>query len=87
MIEVLNRLVSERGTAKALRSDNEGRIAPLLQWVSDHGLQMALSQRGKPWQNGTAESCNGKFRDECQSMEYFRNRVKASVVIEQWRRH
>jgi putative transposase len=30
---------------------------------------MALSQPGKPWQNGTDESFNGKFRDECLSME------------------
>ena len=48
---------------------------------------MALSQPGKPWQNGTDESLNGKFRDECLSMEYFRNRLEARVVIEQWRRH
>jgi putative transposase len=30
---------------------------------------MALIDPGKPWQNGTAESFNGKFRDECLSME------------------
>lgn len=48
---------------------------------------MALSQPGKPWQNGTDESFNGKFRDECLSMEYFRNRTEARVVIEQWPQH
>lgn len=48
---------------------------------------MALSQPGKPWQNGTDENFNGKFRDECLSMEYFRNRLEARVVIEQCRRH
>ena len=42
---------------------------------------------GKPWQNGTAESFNGKFRDECLSLEWFRSRVEAKVVIENWRRH
>lgn len=42
---------------------------------------------GKPWQNGTAESFNGKFRKECLSMEWFRSRAEAKVVIEQWRRH
>jgi putative transposase len=30
---------------------------------------------GKPWQNGSHESFNGKFRDECLSMECFRNRI------------
>src|ERR1039458_9488938 len=41
---------------------------------------------GKPWQNGTNESFNGKFRDECLSMEWFRNRIDAKIVIEQFRR-
>jgi hypothetical protein len=42
---------------------------------------------GKPWQNGAAESFNGKFRDECLSLEWFRSRAEARVVIESWRRH
>jgi hypothetical protein len=41
----------------------------------------------KPWQNGTCESFNGKFRDECLSVEWFRSRDEARVLIEQWRRH
>lgn len=42
---------------------------------------------GKPWQNGTNESFNGKFRDECLAMEWFRNRIEARIVIEDWRTH
>jgi putative transposase len=89
VVEVLSRLISERGAPKFLRSDNGPEFVStrLLQWAADEGLQMALSQPGKPWQNGTDESFNGKFRDECLSMEYFRNRTQARVVIEQWRRH
>ncbi len=37
---------------------------------------------GKPWQNGTNESFNGKFRDECLAMEWFRNRIKADSILE-----
>jgi putative transposase len=48
-------------------------------------MNMALSDPGKPWQNGADESFNGKFRDECLSLEWFRTRVYAKVVIEQWR--
>jgi putative transposase len=89
VVEVLSRLISERGAPKFLRSDNGPEFVStrLLQWAADEGLQMALSQPGKPWQNGTDESFNGKFRDECLSMEYFRNRTQARGVIEQWRRH
>jgi putative transposase len=50
------------------------------------GLGMALIDPGKPWQNGMVESFNGKFRDECLSMEWFRSRTEAQVVIEDWRR-
>src|ERR1700745_114180 len=33
------------------------------------------------------KSFNGKFRDECLSLEWFRSRAEAKVVIESWRRH
>ena len=35
----------------------------------------------------TAESFNGKFRDECLSMEWFRNRSEAKMFIEELRQH
>ncbi len=47
----------------------------------------ALIEPGKPWQNGVSESFNGKFRDECLSMEWFRSRAEAKIVIESWRDH
>ena len=33
------------------------------------------------------ESFNGRLRDECLNMEWFRNRTEARIVIEDWRRH
>src|SRR5262245_26429491 len=30
---------------------------------------------------------HGKFRDECLSLEWFRSRAEAKVIIEAWRRH
>ncbi len=53
----------------------------------DQGIETALIDPGKYWQNGTNESFNGKFRNECLAMEWFRNRIEAKVVIEDWRRH
>ena len=89
VIEVLAQLISIHGAPKYLRSDNGPEFVSraILQWATDSGLEMALIDPGKPWQNGTDESFNGKFRDECLSMEWFRNRIEAKVVIEQWRRH
>lgn len=59
----------------------------ILRWLAHEKIETALIDPGKPWQNGTNESFNGKFRDECLSMEWFRNRVDAKIVIENWRRH
>jgi putative transposase len=89
VIEVLSRLVSERGVPKFLRSDNGPEFVSraLLKWIVDHGIETALIDPGKPWQNGSTESFNGKFRDECLSLEWFRSRTEAKIVIETWRRH
>lgn len=89
VIEVLSRLVSERGAPLYLRSDNGPEFVSraLLKWIVAQGIGCALIDPGKPWQNGAAESFNGKFRDECLSLEWFRSRSEAKAVIETWRRH
>jgi putative transposase len=89
VIEVLSRLVSERGAPMFLRSDNGPEFVSkaLLSWIVAQGIGTALIEPGKPWQNGVTESFNGKFRDECLSLEWFRSRVEAKVIIEAWRRH
>ena len=89
VIEVLSRLVSERGTPLYLRSDNGPEFVSraLLKWIVDQGIETALIDPGKPWQNGATESFNGKFRDECLSLEWFRSRAEAKIVIEAWREH
>lgn len=52
-----------------------------LQWIVDEGIETALIDPGKLWQNGTTESFNGKLRDACLNMEWFRNRTEARIVI------
>jgi len=89
VIEMLSRLVSARGAPTFLRSDNGPEFVSkaLLSWVVAQGIGTVLIEPGKPWQNGVAESFNGKFRDECLSLEWFRSRAEAKVLIEQWRHH
>ncbi len=89
VIEVLSRLISEHGAPRYLRSDNGPEFVShaVLRWLKDAKIETALSDPGSPWQNGTNESFNGKFRDECLNMEWFRSRAEARVVIEQWRIH
>lgn len=89
VIEVLAQLISVRGAPRYLRSDNGPEFVSiaLLRWIALQGIESVLIEPGKPWQNGTTESFNGKFRDECLAMEWFRNRTEAKIVIEDWRKH
>jgi len=89
VIEVLAKLMTVHGAPKYLRSDNgpEFVSAAILRWLSEISVETAHIDPGRPWQNGTDESFNGKFRDECLSMEWFRSRSEAAAIIETWRRH
>ena len=89
VIEVLTRLISAHGAPRFLRSDNSPEFVShaILAWLADSGIETAHIDPGKPWQNADYESFNGKFRDECLSLEWFRSRAEARVVIETWRRH
>ena len=89
VIEILIRLISLHGAPVYLRSDNGPEFVShaILKWLTQVKIETALIDPGKPWQNGTTESFNGKFRDECLSLEWFRSRAEAKVLIETWRRH
>jgi len=87
VIEVLARLVSIHGAPKYLRSDNgpEFVSAAILRWLNGANIETIAIDPGKPWQNGSNESFNGKFRDECLSMQWFKNRTDAKTLIETFR--
>ena len=89
VIDVLAKLVSTHGAPLFLRSDNGPEFVSraILEWIATSGIGTALIDPGKPWQNGANESFNGKFRDECLSIEWFRSIAEARVVIETWRQH
>ncbi len=88
VIEVLSKLISVRGAPKYLRSDNGPEFVSrtVLRWVYEAGFETAPIDPGKPWQNDANESFNGKFRDECLGMQWFKNRIDAKVAIEDWRK-
>jgi transposase InsO family protein len=61
--------------------------SPALAHASEQAnIDTAHIDPGKPWQNGSNESFNGKFRDECLSMQWFKNRSDAKILIENFRR-
>jgi putative transposase len=82
-------LIKKRGGLMVLRRDQGSEFVSivLLKWTADRGLRNLLIGPGKPWQNGTNESFNGKFRDECAAMNWFYSRAHSKTIIETWRRH
>jgi putative transposase len=89
VVELLAKLMSERGIPAFIRSDNGPEFVSMavLRWLTENKVETVHIDPGKPWQNGTNESFNGRLRDECLNVEWFRTRREARIVIEAWRRH
>ena len=89
VIDTLADLFGRHGTPAYLRSDNGGEFiaARLRAWLERRGTGTLHIEPGHPWENGYAESFNGKVRDECLNEEVFWHARHAQVVVERWRRH
>lgn len=63
VIEILARLMSQHAAPAYLRSDSGPEFVSraILQWLTDAHIETAITDPGKPWQNGTSESFNGRF--------------------------
>ena len=62
-------------------------LAAMMSLSAQNQLEMALTDPGKPWQNGMNETLQRQVRDECLSMKWFPNRSEAKAVISTWRKH
>jgi len=84
---VLERLVRERGMPGCVVADNgpefTGRAVD--QWAYARGLRLEFIDPGRPTQNASIESFNGKFRDECLNEHWFVSLADARAIIEGWR--
>lgn len=88
VVEVLNRLVRQRGAPKYLFADNGGEFTGRLVdlWAYHRGVRIDFSWPGKPTDNAYIETFNGSFRDECLNLHWFASIVEARRLIEAWRR-
>ena len=79
----------EELTAHLSRCDNgpECVSRAIIKWLHSSNIETAAIAAGKPWQNGSHERFNDKFRDECLNLEGCRSRQEAKILIEAWRRH
>ena len=85
---VLERLIAERGWPESLRCDNGPELTSqhFLAWCVKQKIQLVHIQPGRPMQNGRVESFQGKFRDECLNVSWFRNLWEARAKVQSWRR-
>ncbi len=54
-------------------------------WAYENGVTMDFSRPGKPTDNPYVESFNGKFRDECLSVNWFLSLQDAKEKIDEWK--
>jgi transposase InsO family protein len=89
VIGTLAELFGRQGAPAYLRSDNGGEFiaARLEAWLERQGTATVHIAPGHPWENGYAESFNGKLRDECLNEEVFWHTRHAQVIVERWRQH
>lgn len=85
--QALEELIASRGKPEMIQSDNgtEFTSNAMLQWMDERRINWQYIQPGKPYQNGSIESFNGKLRDECLNENWFLNIKEAQVRIEMWR--
>ncbi len=87
VVTMLDDVAGERGYPDVLVVDNgpELRGRDLDRWACEHGVKLFFIDPGKPMQNGSIESFNGRFREECLDQSWFTSLPEARRIIEAWR--
>ncbi len=82
----LAELFVHRGVPTHIRSGNGHEFAAkaVWQWLQRVGVQTQFIEPGSPWENGYAESVNGKLRDERLDRELVATRWEVLVLVERW---
>ena len=89
VLGVLQEAIAQHGVPEYIRSDNGPEfIAQVIQrWLKEQRIKTIYIEPGCPWQNGYAESFNGRFRRECLNRELIYTLSEGRVVFEDWRRY
>jgi len=85
----LDELGERLGLPEEIVLDNgpEGTSRAMFDWSERTGVRLRFIEPGKPVQNAFVESFNGKLRDECLNLHWFRSLRHARDEIGAWRRH
>ena len=85
----LDDLALLRGLPEEIILDNgpEGTSRAMFEWSERTGVLLRFIEPGKPVQNAFVESFNGKLRDECLNLHWFKSLRHAREEIARWRVH
>ncbi len=86
---VLDELTAIRGAPAHVRADNGREMISkaVKEWCAASGTDALYIDPGSPWQNGIAESFNGRLRDELLSSEIFAMLDETRLLVDRWRLH
>ena len=85
----LDELAGRFGLPEEIVRDNgpQGTSRAMFDWSERTGVRLRFIEPGKPVQNAFVESFNGKMRDECLNLHWFRSLRHTRDEIAAWRRH
>ena len=89
LVEVMEKLVTQRGNSAHICSDNGSDfVAHTLQsWLAERQMKTLSIEPASPWQNGHVESFHDPLRDECLGRELMLSVAEVRVAIEDDRRY
>ena len=89
VVEILERLFTERGEPAYIRSDNgpEFIAEAIKRWLAASGVKTLYIEPGAPWENAYSETFISRLRDELLNREVFANLKEAKVLAEDYRDH
>lgn len=86
VIKILERLVFERGSPRAIRVDNgpEFISSALSEWCMYKGIKLVYIQPGKPMQNGYIERFNRSYREDVLDANLFESIAQARILSDEF---
>lgn len=89
MARFLEELGERFGLPEEIVLDNgpEETSKAMFDWSERTGVRLRFIEPGKPVQNAFAEAFNGRVRDECLNLHWFRSLRHAREEITAWRHH
>jgi transposase InsO family protein len=89
VLAILTRLEAQRGTPRAIRSDNgpEFIARAVRQWLAARNVGPLYIAPGSPWENGYSESFNSRMKAEFANREIFGSLMEAQVLGAEYQRY